>query len=298
MNAFKKDQLVRHNTRPEWGLGRVLMTDGPKVHVFFSNQPGSAAQLLKTSSDGSPLVLAKEQTDPWLDNLPAFEMKDGRLTLSQQRMTLVQAVEHFHRRYPLGFQDQRYLADERDYKWEAHELYVRLLGNGLAEQSLSRGHIDALAESVFDVATKTNLLHPNWDKAPLKDALRDRSKIEPYLRSLIGFIGADEPTQPLFEAYVDALAKLPQPGSPVVSWPVTTIMPYLARPDRHMLLRPSLSQQAASRFGFELNYDPYPNWRTYKSQLDMSAHLLRDLRPKGARDYIDIQSFIWIIART
>jgi hypothetical protein len=84
----------------------------------------------------------------------------------------------------------------------------------------------------------------------------------------------------------------------VASWPVATIMLYLAQPQRHMLLRPSVSQQAALRFGFELNYAPRPNWRTYNALLTMSQQLLKELSPLGARDLIDVQSYMWVISRS
>jgi len=299
MNPFKAGQLVGHDTHPEWGPGRILMADGAKVHVFFVDRSERAALLLQLKPDGSPLHLAQEQTHPWLDNLPPFDMKEGRLCLSEKRMTQAQALARFRHLYPLVFRDDGYIGDskhgERQYKWEAHELYVKSLGNGQAESLLSAGEIGTLAQRFFAVATKTNLLHPNWDKAPLKDALRDHAILLPYLRALTELIAADTPTQPLFESYVAELAKLPRPGSAVASWPVATILPYLARPDRHMLLRPELTQLAAERFGFELNYDARPNWRTYSSLLHMSAQLLKDLRPHGARDFIDVQSFIWVI---
>jgi hypothetical protein len=143
----------------------------------------------------------------------------------------------------------------------------------------------------------TTGIRTNWDKAPLKDALKDHLLATPYLRALIDLTTAPEPTQAQFEGYIDALERLPHPGSVVASWPVATIMLYLAQPQRHMLLRPSVSQQAALRFGFELNYAPRPNWRTYSALLTMSQQLLKELSPLGARDLIDVQSYMWVISR-
>jgi len=49
------------------------------------------------------------------------------------------------------------------------------------------------------------------------------------------------------------------------------------------------------RLNFGLNYRSELNWLTYKSLLTMSELLLTRLRPHGARDFMDVQSFIWLI---
>jgi hypothetical protein len=36
---------------------------------------------------------------------------------------------------------------------------------------------------------------------------------------------------------------------------------------------------------------------TYKKLMQMGGQLLERLRPLGAQDYIDVQSFIWVIAK-
>jgi hypothetical protein len=40
---------------------------------------------------------------------------------------------------------------------------------------------------------------------------------------------------------------------------------------------------------------PQLNWLTYAKLLEMSGQLLEALRPYGARDFIDVQSFIWMV---
>jgi len=62
-----------------------------------------------------------------------------------------------------------------------------------------------------------------------------------------------------------------------------------------MFLKPEVTQDCAARLIFELNYRPQLNWLTYAKLLEMSRYLLQVLRPLGARDFIDIQSFIWLI---
>lgn len=201
----------------------------------------------------------------------------------------------FLQKYPLSFKDDGYLAEERNYKWEAHELWVKLLGGGEGQRLLAAGDTAELASRVLAVATKTNLLHHTWEQGPLKSALEDHARAAPYLRALVELSTAPEPTQAQFEGYVDALEAL---GPRVACWPTATLMLYFAQPQRHMLMRPTVTQQAAVRFAFDLNYASRPNWRTYSALLAMSQLLLKELTPQGARDLIDVQSYMWVISRS
>ena len=46
---------------------------------------------------------------------------------------------------------------------------------------------------------------------------------------------------------------------------------------------------------FDLNYQSKLNWMTYSQLIVLSEALFEKLKPLGARDYIDVQSFIWVI---
>ena len=58
----------------------------------------------------------------------------------------------------------------------------------------------------------------------------------------------------------------------------------------------SLAQrQLDNTFSFDLLYSTYPKWATYDQLLKLSDQLLERLRPLGARDLIDVQSFMWVV---
>lgn len=97
--------------------------------------------------------------------------------------------------------------------------------------------------------------------------------------------------------HATALEALPQPKGRVATWPIATLLLFFAQPDRHMFLKPGIAQQAEERLGFHLNYQPTPNWRTYAQLLSLSEVLFEQLKPLGARDYIDVQSFMWIASK-
>ena len=81
----------------------------------------------------------------------------------------------------------------------------------------------------------------------------------------------------------------------MLTWPVVTILPFLAKPDGHMFLKPLQTQRIAEAFTFDLSYSANPKWGTYNRLLTLSNRLLELLRPRGARDLIDVQSFMWVV---
>jgi hypothetical protein len=64
-----------------------------------------------------------------------------------------------------------------------------------------------------------------------------------------------------------------------------------------MILKPEIIQACAERLLFELNYKPDLNWLTYQKLLEMAGLLMQRLSTLGAQDMIDVQSFIWVIAK-
>lgn len=289
--------LVEHASL---GLGKLIAIKGDLLYVFFPTQGGRAATRIKHDPKRPLLRPAARQNDPWLDHLPPFILKDGNYQLAHDRLTQAQAIGLFKQFFPLGFNDPAYEGNrktgERHYKVAAHKAFNEALGGGKAEQLLAEGRVAELTQRLLHVDAQTNLLHPNWDKAPLRDGLRDEQAAEHFHRTLFALLELPEPTQTAFEDFIRALDALPAPGSAVATWPVATVFLFLSQPDRHMFFRPKFTQEAAQRLAYELNYAPHPNWRTYSSLRDFSFRLLEELKPLGARDLIDVQSFIYVTA--
>ena len=70
-----------------------------------------------------------------------------------------------------------------------------------------------------------------------------------------------------------------------------TLFPFLGRPDRHPILRPGSTREAAERLGFDLRFDDNPNWSTYAALRALSGRLLEALAGAGAKDFIDVEVF-------
>jgi hypothetical protein len=80
----------------------------------------------------------------------------------------------------------------------------------------------------------------------------------------------------------------------VLTWPLVTVFGFIAQPDVHMFLKPTVTKAAAAAYGFEFAYMSRPNWTTYANVLDFARVVRRDVADLRPRDMIDIQSFIWV----
>ena len=299
MNSVALGALVEHVSKPDWGIGKVVAVEEDTVHVFFVDRPGEEAVAIRDSEDSPRLRPASTQFHALLDNTPPFVKVGARYRLKTSRLTFEQALQQFLGRFPRGFVDPAYLGDqttgERNYKWWCHQRFEAEFAEGNARVLLERHDVAELRRKLFAVDNRNNLLHPKWDKAPLRDGLADDDAALGYFQALLDYIEAVEPTEDKFVSLIAALSRMPQPGSEVASWPVATVFPFLAAPHRDIFLRPTQAQHAAQLMAFELNYEARPNWRTYSCWLTLAKLMLERLGPHGAKDFIDVQSFLYAL---
>jgi hypothetical protein len=131
----------------------------------------------------------------------------------------------------------------------------------------------------------------------MRDALHRPELAGPYFAGLASLLEAPSLTATVFEDYVEALTSLPLIGKGSLDkWTIVTIIPFLAQPSRHMFLKPERTKEITRRLGADIRYSPTPRWDTYERLLDFSNKMLEFLKPHGARDMIDVQSFISVIA--
>lgn len=293
--TYTVGMLVLHPLKLEWGPGKVLRVQGTKVHVLFRDLPEKDAKQIETSIVA--LEKAESQTDPILDNLPPFVEQGGKLSLpgKRHRVTAEQTLKKFISLFPQGFNDPEYFKEERNYKWAAHEKFLNTLGNNQGRNLLNSGEIAELTQRALSVCSKVNLLSP-YENMAFHDALQNKEAAAQYFRALFDLLDAEKISREVFDPYLDSVNRLPREDGKarVATWPVATLLPFLALPDRHMFLKPGVTAEAAESLAFDFNYDAQLNWKTYDSLLSM-GNTYRDLvHHLGPRDFIDVQSFIWV----
>ena len=270
--------LVSHK---KWGLGKVILLGSEDVWIYFKDIEGTPKDAVKHLKPRvAPLTLAAQQSDSALDNLPPM-VRDGELELRNTlRITERQAVDIFVAKFR-HFDDPEYWKQERDYKWTAHCQVEEELLSDRGRRLVAEGPPETLVNTLNNLIQQTNLL------AVQEQAARK------FAEAVLKFV--DEDSDQAFSGLVEATDSLPAVRARVRTWPVITILPFLAKPDCYMFLKPMQTQRIAEAFSFDLLYSAYPKWATYDQLLKLSDQLLERLRPLGARDLIDVQSFMWVV---
>jgi hypothetical protein len=195
--------------------------------------------------------------------------------------------------FPGGFRDEDYVDLERSYKWNAHLAWRHALDEATFRSLVSAGEFHEIAQRATRIESRTNLLF-SFEKMALRDAVKSPAGAERFAAALLHLLHGEAVLQDKFDSWIDALAGLPRRQTRVLTWPLATVFGFIAKPKEHLFFKPTVTREAARRYGFELEYVSRPNWTTYRSLLRLAATVRSDLRDLRPRDMIDIQSFLWV----
>ncbi len=298
MSTLENGMLVQHASL---GLGRIVAVEEKAVHVVFATSDARFATKLRLPM---ALTFLEPSAGPnaWLSGLTGFvlDASTGRYGRAAVWLSHSDAVARFLETYPQGFTDPSYVGAEkgrgdRACRWRrAHDAFAETLGGGAGEKLLAADDVTGLVERTLKVERLVRTLHKDAEKAAFEDGLRDPVAARAFFAALFELLATPAPEQARFEALSGAVAALAPGAAKESGWPMVTLLPFLARPDVHMLLRPRSACDVAQRLGLVLAYEPAPNWATYASHLASSELLLEKLRPLGARDHIDVETFMHV----
>jgi len=278
---YRKGDRVRHPSKDDWGLGEVLAnSNGDTVKIFFVGAGERTialkyAQPIKVSGDAA--------VHPVLDNLKISNSASGKY------QSLLQSTKFFLDQFPEGFYGQRFNDEEREYKDKAHALALDLLGKEIFNYLLENNEYREIVRRALKVVGATNLIFPN-EKMSLKDGLFAEAAQKSFAFALYGLLFGEEELRPRFEAFAKVLNDID-----AAKWTTASYFLFILEPGRYMFVKPTVTQYASERCGFEINYKPQINWLTYQSVLQFSNYLFSELSELKPRDMIDVQSFMWCI---
>ena len=195
--------------------------------------------------------------------------------------------------FPGGFQDETYLEWERNYKWQAHVDWENQLNKDEYLRLLNARKYSDIAARAVRIEARTNLLF-SFEKMALRDAVREPRGARLFAVELYEFLHGAEDEETSFARWSEAVGKLPRKQTRVLTWPIVTVVGFIAQPAKHIFLKPTVTRIAAREYGYDFQYTSRPSWKTYKNLLDFAAICRRDLRDLEPRDMIDLQSYIWV----
>jgi hypothetical protein len=196
--------------------------------------------------------------------------------------------------FPKGYQGDKYIAWEREYKWEAHLRFQEAFNEAAYTKALRQKEYKKIADAIVRIESKTNLLF-SFEKMALRDAVKSPEGAKAFAIGLFDYVYGKEDLEARFEKFVTVIASLPRKQTRVLTWPLVTVFGFLANPAEHIFLKPRVTQSAAIKYKFDFQYRSKPNWVTYQSLLDFALQVWKDTAAYKPRDYIDIQSFIWVM---
>jgi hypothetical protein len=302
MIGLESGMLVQHASL---GLGKVVAVEPTAVHVVFVAQGARVATKLRLPA-ALPFLQPPAASNAWLSSLSGFTLdaKTGRYGRTTTWLSHPDAVALFTDAFPLAFADPSYLGPEkgrggRATRWRrAHAAFAAAFGEGEGERLLAAGDVAGLVDRALKVARIVNPIVREAARTPFEAGRSDPALAGAFFAALFDLLSADAPDRVRFDALAASVAALTPDATPEARWPLVTLLPFVARPDVHVLLRTHFVCDGAQRLGLELVYEPAPSWATYASLLDATRQLLGRLRPLGARDHVDVESFMHVVLAT
>jgi hypothetical protein len=283
--------LVEHTV---WRRGKVIEILSPYAIIHFpalANSPQGPQRKLR--EDAPQLTKASVQTDPELDGIetgPGKPKKISKRKVKDLQNDLDAAVQWFEANFPAKFEDEKFIDADMRNKRAAQETFAANFAEGRGAAMVDEGKHAEIASALDGISRATNILSPFEVKAVKKAFAKADEASTKVLGTTLAFVAS--PGQPTFKAMAEAVSQLPADGGKVNTWPIVTLLPFLADPKRFIALKPTNTELIAARMAYDLKYDSTPNWETYDYTLRMAAQLLARLSPLGAKDMIDVQQFM------
>lgn len=213
------------------------------------------------------------------------------------RRSLPGAIAAFLESFPLGFQDTKFLKEERNDKVAASELALSLLTPAAFKNAEGTGP-KLLINDIKRVINETNLIQGSFEKPKFIDALQDPKNSAALLTELCLLLHGDGDAPTRLEAFSDYLHSLG-----LRKWTYGTYFLFLVDPGNCIYVKPESLKKAAEKAIFDIGYDPAPTAKGYRRILEFARWIEARLRQEdlpelAPRDLIDIQSFAWFIAPT
>ena len=193
-----------------------------------------------------------------------------------------------------GYSDPKYISWERQYKLDAHFRFQQALNKSEYERLLLVKKYSDIAATAVRIESRTNLLF-SFEKMALRDAVKPASGARAFALGLYEYVYGKTSLSDRFNEFSNVISTLPRKQTRVHTWPLQTVFGFIANPREHIFLKPRVTQIAAVKYHYQFQYRSKPNWETYKSLLDFAEQVRNDTNDLNPQDYIDLQSFIWVM---
>lgn len=214
----------------------------------------------------------------------------GSATTQSRKKCLKKFLYYFRK----GYSDAKYISWEREYKEAAHRQFQEQLNKHAFKALMEKADYRSIAEIAVRIESRTNLLF-SFEKMALRDAVKPEEAAKAFATGLFDYVYGSGSLKERFTRFVAVVENLPRKQTRVLTWPLVTVFGFLANPKEHIFLKPTVTKIAAKKYDYDFNYVSKPNWNTYESLLQFAKLIKEDTKSYRPKDYIDLQSFIWVL---
>ena len=196
------------------------------------------------------------------------------------------------KRYPnwAGFEDPRFVEDERSYKVKTIEKAGELLSKAGLSELLAASRFDEFIERLRVIGCDNNLLYTKVPAAGDLSILHVPELDRPgFCRAVFDLLHGDGDSPERLAGYLKWVEDRHLPSK----WTFPTYFLWVCAPDSEIYVKPGATQTALKLVGSELKLGK-PNAAAYSEYRDLAAELKEDLRAFGPRDLTDIQGFLYV----
>lgn len=215
-------------------------------------------------------------------------------TKDETRKAREKCIRKFYYYFKGGFKDKKYFEWERSYKLEAHNAFKEQLNEENFRELLNKRQYSQIAQTAARIESRTNLLF-SFEKMAFRDAIKTNTGAKNFAAGLFEYLYGNNTLQERFEKFADVISSLPRKQTRVFTWPLMTVFGFIGNPKEHIFLKPRVTQKAAEKYKFDFEYTSKPDFNTYISLLRFAAQIRKDTKAMSPKDYIDLQSFIWVM---
>ena len=281
--TFKPGQWVEHDSQ-SWGPGRVEATTDSVTVRFAGYKDGQPVRIgadrLRCFGGDTAAAAAELGIG---DIVLKHRAKKGKYPDSAEAL-----IERFLKLFPDGFGGAKYTGDERNYKDGAVAACREALRIEELEAMLATGDRASLVRRFgLSTAKIVNLLSHRVPRAQFTDVLRREDTIEEIARRFVELHRAPNP------ASMNGFFRAVGAAAPRLTWQFATLLPALFEPERHVYIQPTAFRRASWALRYELPPPGTPTGESYEASRRLAQQWLERLKVHGAKDFIDVQSFMY-----
>jgi hypothetical protein len=187
----------------------------------------------------------------------------------------------------VSFTHPFYLNNERNYKVASSQRLQTTLSRTALSDLIASGDFTTAAKLIRSIANHPadNLLYKPFEIISLLNAPDQELTL-----TLFDLLYGEGPFTPRFQAWIDLLSR-----DKSLCWPAATYFLMYHDPSTHIFIKPGPTGKFLKAIGSGLTWQPRTTPAFYSELQRLARALLPQLAPLGTRDFIDVQSFIWLM---